>query len=31
MEDSKVKSSIIVGIAIIVTAFILGKAFKNRK
>jgi hypothetical protein len=30
MEDSKVKSSIIVGIAIIVTAFILGKAFKNR-
>jgi hypothetical protein len=30
MEDSKVKSSIIVGIAIIITAFILGKAFKNR-
>lgn len=30
MEDSKVKSWIIVGIAIIITAFILGKAFKNR-
>lgn len=30
MEDNKVKSSIIIGIAIIVTAFILGKAFKNR-
>lgn len=30
MKDTKVLSSIIIGIAIIVTAFILGKAFKNR-
>ena len=30
MEDNKVKSSIIIGFAIIITAFILGKAFKNR-
>ncbi len=30
MKDTKVISSIIIGIAIIVTAFILGKAFKNR-
>lgn len=30
MEDNKVKSSIIIALAIIITAFILGKAFKNR-
>ena len=30
MEDNKVKSSIIIGFAVIITAFILGMAFKNR-
>jgi len=30
MKDNKVISSIIIGMAIIITAFILGKAFKNR-
>ena len=30
MEDNKVKSSIIIGLAVIITAFILGMAFKNR-
>ena len=28
--DSKIKSSIIIGIAIVVTAFICGQSFKNR-
>ncbi|NDP27638.1 MAG: SIMPL domain-containing protein [Flavobacterium sp.] len=28
--DNKIKSSIVIGIAIIVTAFILGQSFKNR-
>jgi hypothetical protein len=30
MEDNKVKSSIIIALAIIITAFVLGRAFKNR-
>ncbi len=30
MKDNKILSSIIIGMAIIITAFILGKAFKNR-
>jgi uncharacterized protein len=30
MEDSKIKSALIIGIAIILTAWILGKSFKNR-
>lgn len=30
MEDNKVKSSIIIGLAVVLAAFILGKAFKHR-
>jgi hypothetical protein len=29
MEDNKVKSSIIIGLAVIITAFILGMALKT--
>ncbi len=30
MEDNKVKSSLIIGLAIVLTAIILGRSFKNR-